>query len=116
MPPGLACLQHLVVLMMSGRSFDHMLGGLHAVDPRIDGLTGGEANLDTAGTPVHVQPKATYQGQLDPEPVHGFSDVDVQLFGNATGTSRTPTMHGFVRSYFEQRRDVEHSHVVMHYF
>jgi phospholipase C len=38
-PPGFDKLQHLVVLLMENRSFDHMLGGLKAVDSRIDGLT-----------------------------------------------------------------------------
>src|SRR5271157_3523937 len=33
MPSGLDNLQHIVVLMMENRSFDHMLGGLKAVDP-----------------------------------------------------------------------------------
>jgi phospholipase C len=32
MPPGLDNLQHIVVLMMENRSFDHMLGSLKAVD------------------------------------------------------------------------------------
>ena len=37
MPPlGFDNLQHLVVLMMENRSFDHMLGSLAATDPRID--------------------------------------------------------------------------------
>ena len=34
-PPGLDALEHLVVLMMENRSFDHMLGALKARDPRI---------------------------------------------------------------------------------
>ena len=39
MPSGLDNLKHIVVLMMENRSFDHMLGSLKAVDPRIDGIT-----------------------------------------------------------------------------
>lgn len=31
MPTGLDNLKHIVVLMMNGRSFDHMLGGLSLV-------------------------------------------------------------------------------------
>lgn len=46
MPSGLDALKHIVVLMMENRSFDHMLGSLKAVDPRIDGIT----NLSLAGT------------------------------------------------------------------
>ncbi len=32
--PGIQNLQHIVVLMMENRSFDHMLGALHATNPR----------------------------------------------------------------------------------
>ena len=62
MPAGLDNLKHIVVLMMSGRSFDHMLGALKAQDPRIDGLTGNESNPDMTGALVKVQPLADYQG------------------------------------------------------
>ena len=47
MTAGLQNLKHIVVLMMENRSFDHMLGSLHAMDARINGLTGNESNLDT---------------------------------------------------------------------
>ena len=58
MPPGLDSLKHVVVLMMENRSFDHLLGSLKAVDPRIDGLTGDESNPDTSGTLVKVSAQA----------------------------------------------------------
>jgi phospholipase C len=113
MPPaGLDNLRHLVVLMMENRSFDHMLGSLKAVDPRIDGLTGNESNPDTKGSTVKVQPLADYQGQLDPDPNHDFDAVDLQIFNGGT----TPTMKGFITSYFQQRRDVAHSQKIMYYF
>ncbi len=35
MTRGLNNLQHIVVLMIENRSFDHMLGALKAEDPRI---------------------------------------------------------------------------------
>ena len=35
MSVGLDGLKHIVVLMLENRSFDHMLGSLKAVDPRI---------------------------------------------------------------------------------
>jgi hypothetical protein len=47
MPPGLNNLRHIVVLMMENRSFDHMLGGLTATHPKIDGITPGLSNPDT---------------------------------------------------------------------
>jgi len=70
MPTGLDQLQHIVVLMMENRSFDHMLGSLKAVDNRIDGVTDQLNNPDTTGAPVKPQPRAEFQGQLDPDPDH----------------------------------------------
>lgn len=116
MPPGLDKLQHIVVLMMENRSFDHMLGGLKAQDPRIDGLTGNETNPDTKGAPVQVQPLAQYQSQLDPDPNHHFPAVDHQIFGGNTSDDRVANMQGFVTSYFGERKDVNHSHKIMYYF
>jgi phospholipase C len=117
MPPaGFDRLKHLVVLMMENRSFDHMLGGLKAQDPRIEGLTGGESNPDTNGAPAMVQPLARYQGQLDPDPDHHFAGVDLQMFNGDMTPTRVPTMQGFVKSYYEQRRDVKHSRKIMYYF
>ena len=112
MPPGLDSLKHVVVLMMENRSFDHLLGSLKAVDPRIDGLTGDESNPDTNGTLVKVSDQAQYQSQLDPDPNHDFAPVNQQIFNGGTA----PTMQGFIASYFEQRRDVKHSRKIMYYF
>ncbi len=116
MPPGLDQLKHIVVLMMENRSFDHMLGSLKAVDSRIDGVTDKLSNLDTTGAFVKPQPKAEFQGQLDPDPDHHFPAVDLQIFGGDTSATRVPNMQGFVKSYFNQRRDVGHSQKIMYYF
>jgi phospholipase C len=49
MLPGLDQLEHIVVLMMENRSFDHMLGSLKVVDSRIDGVSDRLGNPDTTG-------------------------------------------------------------------
>jgi phospholipase C len=113
MPTGLDRLQHIVVLMMENRSFDHMLGSLKAVNPAIDGITDGLSNPDTTGALIKPQPLAEFQSQLDPDPDHHFPAVDLQIFG---GTGRQPNMQGFVKSYFNQQRDVKHSEKIMYYF
>ncbi len=116
MPPGLDNLRHIVVLMMENRSFDHMLGSLTAVDPRIDGVTDQLSNPDTTGALVKPQPLAQFQGQLDPDPDHHFPAVDLQIFGGDTSPTRVANMQGFVKSYFNQQRDVGHSQKIMYYF
>ena len=117
--PGIKQLQHVVVLMMENRSFDHMLGGLKRLNSAIDGLDGTETNPDSTGVPVSVSPTAEYQSQLDPDPDHHFPAVDLQIFGGVTtgqNPNRTPNMQGFVKSYFNQQRSVKHSHLIMNYF
>jgi len=56
---GLASVDHVVVLMLGNRSFDHMLGFLYPgkVSPSgqpFDGLTGTESNPGSDGQPVTV--------------------------------------------------------------
>lgn len=109
-------LKHIVVLMMENRSFDHVLGALRAQDQRIDGLTGNESNPDTTGETVKVAPQAEFQSQLDPDPGHHYPDVDLQLFPDNADRSSVPSMQGFIKAYFEQRRDVNHSQKIMYYF
>jgi phospholipase C len=116
MPPGLDALKHIVVLMMENRSFDHMLGSLKAVNSEIDGLDGTQSNPDTQGNQVFVQPLAEYQSQLDPDPDHHFPAVDLQLFNGDQNRDDVPSMQGFVKSYFQQQKDVNHSHKIMYYF
>src|ERR1700722_610741 len=116
MAPGLDGLKHIVVLMLENRSFDHMLGSLKAVDPRIDGITDQMSNPDDHGAPVKPQLLAEFQGQLDPDPDHHFPAVDTQIFGGDTSSIRVPNMKGFVKSYFQQRRDTAHSHKIMYCF
>jgi len=98
MPPRV---EHLVVLMLENRSFDHMLGFLKSPEHPIDGLTGTETNPSADhGPDVRVSRDAQAAGDLNPDPGHEFEDVNVQLFGTREPLAgQTPTMQGFVRSY-----------------
>lgn len=116
MSQGLDNLKHVVVLMMENRSFDHMLGALRTVDQRINGLTGNESNLDTTNEPAKVQPQAQFMSQLDPDPDHHFPAVHKQLYFGTPGPPAAPSMNGFVQSYFDQQKDVNHSRKIMYYF
>lgn len=108
-------IEHLVVLMMENRSFDHMFGFLRSPDWPIDGLAGTETNPDVNGAPVRVSQDARYSGDLTPDPGHDFISVNEQIFGNSTGTGAA-NMQGFVRNYHGKTKDVLKSRNVMKCF
>jgi len=107
----LGSINHIVVLMLENRSFDHMLGFLYAdsgnVSPAgdpFDGLTGSESNPDSNGTPVTVSQiqaadqYAYYMPGADPG--EGYSATNSQLFGKVTApVPATATNQGFVTDY-----------------
>ncbi|MFL6209643.1 MAG: alkaline phosphatase family protein [Pyrinomonadaceae bacterium] len=79
-------IEHIVVLMLENRSFDHMLGYLTLENGRtdVDGLTAGMANsLGNQSFPVHQLTKPAFnQGQ---DPCHSGACVDEQLSNNNGG-------------------------------
>ena len=110
--------EHLVVLMMENRSFDHMIGLLKDEIDDLRGVAAGDySNPDTVGTDVPLTDDAKYQGQLKSDPGHDFNDVYLQMYGTPfNGTlARTPTMTGFVKSY-EQQTGVSTGAAVMKCF
>jgi phospholipase C len=117
MSAGLDNLKHIVVVMMENRSFDHMLGALKKIDPRIDGLDGKQSNPDANGNSVFVQPSADYRDQLVHDPDHHFFGTDLQIFGGQTGDDRIANMQGFVKSYLTQtNNDANLAKEIMYYF
>lgn len=100
MPGDLGKVDHIVVLMMENRSFDHMLGHLSLTGGRadVDGLQGGMSNPGPAG-PVPISPLDS-QTFFQTDPGHGWTDVTEQLeFDVATGRSNS----GFVRNFATMR-------------
>jgi len=97
-------IQHIVVLMLENRSFDSMLGQLYPSDATFEGLTGQETN-DFGGRPIPVWKSTgtdpTTMSIPDPDPGEMFTDMNVQLFGSATGAG-APNMGGFVENYMTQ--------------
>lgn len=96
-------IEHVVVLCLENRSFDHMLGFLGTPN----GLTGDEFNLtdpdDPASARVPVSNTAEYLGDLDVDPSHEVTQVREQLYG-AAGVPRADGRHnvGFVLNYGRQ--------------
>ncbi|HXY45548.1 MAG TPA: alkaline phosphatase family protein [Acidimicrobiales bacterium] len=92
----LGSVDHVVVLMLENRSFDHMLGYLYAGSGNVSpmtgqafaGLTGAESNPGPTGTPVGVvaltaaTPNVYFMPGADPG--EGYVPTNMQLFGQAT--------------------------------
>lgn len=113
-------IEHVVVLMLENRAFDHMLGyyGMN-VDKRVDGLTGSECNFknlsDTSAGKICVNNQAKEVCEYDPN--HSFAATTERIFGcrwNKTdGTPCTDTksttgkndMSGFVASAILEGKD-----------
>jgi phospholipase C len=108
---GLAAIEHVVVLMLENRSFDHMLGFLYPgnVSPSgqpFDGLAGTESNPGSNGQPVTVfrieptTPNAYYMPGADPG--EGYMATNDQLYGSDNGpasSGQAATCQGFVANY-----------------
>jgi phospholipase C len=109
MPDPLSAVQHIVVLMLENRSFDHMLGLLYAAQGNVspagqsyEGLTGNETNPDAQGNPVKVFPIAA-GGALTyfmpgADPGEGYAATNAQLFGTKASAA-TATNQGFVTNF-----------------
>ena len=92
-PGRLANIDHIVVLMMENRSFDHMLGYLSKEGGRsdIDGLRGGEKN------PYKGRDFASFllpDARFDKSPPHGHEPIMNQIGGGR--------MDGFVAAFAKQ--------------
>src|SRR3989441_4388237 len=85
--PGASGIEHIVVVMMENRSFDHYLGWL----PNADGRQVGLSYLDGTGTAHPTHPLAPdFTGCGHPDPDHSYAGGRVQYDGGA--------MDGFLRS------------------
>ena len=77
--PGSSGVDHIVVLMMENRSFDHYLGWLPGARGRQVGLT----YTDRFGQPHRTYHLHDYQGCAHPDPDHSFEGGRVELNGGA---------------------------------
>src|SRR5690349_19121141 len=109
---GFSAINHIVVLMLENRSFDHMLGFLYTdagnVSPAgqpYEGLTGKETNLGgVGGNPVTVFkiPPSTTSTYYMPgaDPGEGYAATNAQLFGSNTAPNPPVAKNqGFVTNF-----------------
>jgi len=88
--PNLAKIDHIVVLMMENRSFDHVLGhlSLDGINTEVDGLTPDIINRFSAANQAfrsYSQAKFTPQTQFPLAVGHELRDVQQQLEGGMRG-------------------------------
>jgi phospholipase C len=108
-------IEHVIVLMLENRSYDHMLGYL----PNGHGLAGDEFNLidpsDPTSERVHVSNQAGYITAVDP--AHDFVSVEKELYGELGNIVNPAPMNGFVAVHIEKAKgDVEVGKKIMECF
>jgi phospholipase C len=110
-PGTLASIDHIVVLTMENRSFDHMLGYLSLPADKgghsrsdVDGLTGAESNT-YRGTTFPVFPLT--DTIFAPDPPHGYEPVHRAINGGA--------MDGFVSSFAAERGGKNAAQIMGHH-
>ena len=101
---GLDSIDHVILVMLENRSFDHMLGYLYPRSGDFDGLDGTESNRDLAGTEVSVYPitPETENAYYYPlaNPAEGFVATNGQLFSSDTAPADGKAANdGFVTSF-----------------
>ena len=91
---------HVVVVMMENRSFDHLLGWL----PRADGRQAGLTYLDAAGVPHATHALAPdFQGCGHADPDHSFAGGRTAFNGGACdGWLRAGTNDDYAIGYYNQ--------------
>src|SRR6185295_14293306 len=79
-------IQHVIVLMLENRSFDHMVGCFQSIYPQLKGIPPGaqpRTNSDPSGQIYPQNPGAARTLQSDPK--HEYIDVLQQLTNNNSG-------------------------------
>lgn len=111
--------QHLVVLMLENRSFDHMLGFLRDPAYPIEGLDRNNlptCDPSTGTAPVRPTDNARTVADLNPDPAHDLLNVNMQIFGNKNADPGAQPMRGFVKDYAAVSKDATKGPNVMKCF
>jgi phospholipase C len=97
--PGVSGIDHIVVVMMENRSFDHYLGWLPGADGKQEGLT----YVDRDGVAHRTHHLTDYQGCSHPDPDHSFEGGRVQYNnGRCDGWLRSGENDEFAIGYYGQ--------------
>jgi phospholipase C len=99
--PDRSGIEHIVVLMMENRSFDHMLGWV----PRADGRQAGLSYVDNNGQRFHTHELAPdFQGCAFHDPDHSYNGARVQYNNGACdGFLRSGENDAFSIGYYRRQ-------------
>src|SRR5690242_5875100 len=110
---GFDSIDHVVLVMLENRSFDHMLGFLYPKSGNFDGLDGTESNPDAGGNEVRVFPitpgmQNAYYFPLA-NPSEGYKATNDQLFSSDTPPASGEAANGgFVTSFANELQHPAH--------
>ena len=97
--PAASGIEHIVVVMMENRSFDHLLGWL----PGANGHQAGLAYLDNADEAHATHRLTTFVGCSHPDPDHSYAGGRSEYdHGKMDGWLRTSTNDVFSIGYYEE--------------
>jgi phospholipase C len=97
--PEVSGIEHIVVVMMENRSFDHMLGWL----PNANGVQAGLTYPDKNGNPQPTQRLNYYVGCSHPDPDHSYAGGRSEYDnGKMDVWLRTSTNDNFSIGYYEE--------------
>ncbi|HEX5283324.1 MAG TPA: alkaline phosphatase family protein [Bryocella sp.] len=92
-------IEHIIVVMMENRSFDHMLGWL----PGANGTQAGVSFTDNAGEAHLTYHLTTFTGVAHPDPDHTYAGGRSEYNGGKMdGWLRTTTNDAFCIGYYEE--------------
>ncbi len=97
--PSASQVDHIIVVMMENRSFDHLLGWL----PGSNGRQGGMSYLDSEGRAHPTQQLTTYVGCAHPDPDHSYAGGRSEYNnGKMDGWLQTTTNDTFSIGYYTE--------------
>src|SRR6187549_2747334 len=100
-PPEFSGIDHIVVLMMENRSFDHMLGWLEDADGQQHGLRYADSNGVEHRT-YRLAPD--FQGCGHPDPDHSYDGGRVEYNGGACdGWLRAGTNDDYAIGFYQKQ-------------
>ncbi|WP_284763506.1 alkaline phosphatase family protein [Arthrobacter sp. efr-133-R2A-63] len=97
-PPGASGIDHIIVVMMENRSFDHFLGWM----PGADGKQAGLSYIDRYGIPHTTHHLTDFQGCGHPDPDHSYEGGRIQFNnGKNDGWLRAGENDEFAVGYYD---------------